>query len=163
MYYDEGYDYIVRQRLKDKTVKAGDCLVLEKCRNKKGYVNVSYKGRQVLAHRLSYTLHTGSIPEGLFVCHTCDNPSCINPDHLFLGTNDENMQDMCAKDRSNRGSRHYSAVLNDELVLKLRKEYNKGDSWMDLEKKYGVNRGVLRPAILGMTWKHLPLSTGATV
>ena len=61
------------------------------------------------------------------------------------------MKDMVFKGRSNAGQKHYKSVLNDDLVRKLRSEYTPGDSWMSLEKKYGINRGVIRSAVLGLT------------
>jgi hypothetical protein len=68
-----------------------------------------------LTHRISWQLHFGNIPIGLFVCHKCDNPICINPEHLFLGTNYDNVRDMIAKKRNSRGEKHALAVLRSLL------------------------------------------------
>lgn len=73
---------------------------------KNGYPSVGYKGKRARgAHRISFMLHKGEIPDGLFVCHTCDNKLCLNPGHLFLGTAKQNSQDMVSKGRANNGVR----------------------------------------------------------
>lgn len=70
-------------------------------RDKKGYGVLKVKGKMQFAHRLNYQIHKGEIPKGLFVCHRCDTPTCINPEHLFLGTTQENTQD-----RTNKRARY---------------------------------------------------------
>lgn len=81
--------------------KSGDCWVWTGARNKAGYGRFGQGGdtRMVYAHRASYELHYGPVPTGMFVCHTCDNPSCVRPDHLFVGTRGDNMRDAHQKGR----------------------------------------------------------------
>lgn len=93
------------ERLWEKVDKAGDCWVWTAGRNPKGYGRIGRGGRGegvVLAHRAVWELANGPVPEGLFVLHRCDNPPCVRPNHLFLGTKADNNQDMASKGR-NRG------------------------------------------------------------
>lgn len=86
---------------------AGACWIWRGWKTTGGYGQLTLPGDQkVMAHRFSYELHFGPIADGLFACHRCDNPSCVNPAHLFLGTHLENMRDMIAKGRNVVGSRH---------------------------------------------------------
>ena len=85
------------------TVNENGCWVWKNSTNQCGYGRKRHRGFTWLAHRLSWTIKNGDIPDGLNVCHKCDNPACINPDHLFLGTQHDNINDMVAKGRGRHG------------------------------------------------------------
>jgi|HubBroStandDraft_2_1064218.scaffolds.fasta_scaffold26097_3 hypothetical protein len=117
------------------------------------------KGTQ-RANQASYMLFVGSIPKKngkrLYVCHSCDNPSCVNPKHLWLGTSKQNSEDMVKKHRSDdrRGERNTASVLNEDLVRKLRKKYASGKyTHQKLADKYHVSRKTVGNAVSGKNWK----------
>ena len=96
----------------------------------------------VSAHRLSYEIHVGKIPDGLFVCHMCDNPKCINPDHLFVGTRKDNTDDRETKGRNKihlihkKGEDHPSAKFSDRVIVKIRNDFG---AIKDIAMKYGMS------------------------
>lgn len=126
--------------------------------NRYGVINESgKKGRRWYAHRYSYTLHNGPIQDGLIVCHRCDNPPCVNPDHLFLGTCRVNMRDAVDKDRMARGEECHSAKLTEDAVKEIRTRFAAGGStYRGLAREYGVYDQAIKKAVLGATWSHVP-------
>lgn len=111
------------------------------------------------AHRYSYELHNGPIPEGLWVLHTCDNPSCVNPAHLFIGTQQENIEDMIEKGRGNfaKGEAHYQDKLTWREVRLIRKIYKKhsfSKTQQQLADRFGVNQQTISEIIRGDIWKE---------
>ena len=114
-------------------------------------------------HRLSWEMHKGPIPDGLLVCHSCDNPPCVNPAHLFLGTTTDNMRDMVAKGRSGgqrhphlvRGERNGAARLTVQDVLAIRTRLAAGETQSALARSFNVSRGTIRLVGLRVTWDHV--------
>ena len=115
--------------------------------------------RNVSTHRISYELKYGEIPEGMEVCHKCDNPCCVNPDHLFLGTKKDNAADRDAKGRNIVfiGEEQPMSKLTRKSVKDARWERAyKGTSYQMLADRYGVAKKTMMNAIKGVTWKCVP-------
>lgn len=121
------------------------CITAEGSPNKAGYGRVTIKGKRMYAHRVAYEQHKGQIPEGMMVCHTCDNPICINPDHLFLGTQKDNMSDAKSKGRNSpppvhAGEDHHLAQLSDDEVNDIRGFHLMGIPQVEIARMYNVSR-----------------------
>lgn len=123
-------------------------------KHRKGYGFMKIDKVNRMAHRISFELFRGKIPAGLLVCHSCDNPSCVNPHHLFIGTNTDNMNDMIAKGRQGklRGSAHGRAKLTESDVLSIR---SAGIARRALAERYGVSKASIDDICSGRSWKHL--------
>lgn len=131
-----------------------NCWVWLGWKNKKGYGRINILGKHYMAHRASYLLFKGKIPEGMFVCHKCDNPSCVNPEHLFLGTNSDNMQDMLRKGREYypNGEDHYNHKLTKEDIFNIRLDQRSQES---IAKDYDVHRVTIGKIKRQLIWKHI--------
>jgi hypothetical protein len=123
-----------------------------------GFLKALNGRRQVRAHRISWELHFGPIPDGLAVLHRCDNPPCVRPDHLFLGTQTDNMRDMWTKGRgrsdwtTHRGAGNGRAKLSEADVLAIRASTESG---VALARQYGVTKCSISAVRLQRTWRHL--------
>lgn len=139
-----------------------DCWLWKGSVDDKGYgrINVTFcSGKRflILAHRLSYRLFRGKV-RGLFVCHHCDNPACVNPHHLFLGTHQDNMGDKVRKGRQIRGEDNVHAKLTGADVMRVR-ELAATRRYTDrqLAKMFGVSDVNIHDIIVGKTWRYLPV------
>lgn len=135
--------------------KTENCWIYTASRTKDGYGKFSFfdkeigKQRTSRAHRLSYELKNGPIKQGLFVCHKCDNPPCVNPDHLFLGTVQDNADDMVSKGRA-------WSILNKTDVLYIKKCLNnKTCNKISLAKRFKVSVMTIESIHLGKNWRHV--------
>jgi hypothetical protein len=111
--------------------------------------------KKVIAHRASYEIHKGPIPKGLLVCHSCDNPPCVNPNHLWLGTDKDNSDDKISKGRANVpvGELASKAKLTERQVLKIRANRYLSDN--DLAEEYGVWPATIWAIRTRKTWTHI--------
>lgn len=147
-------------RIWPRLVQAGDCLEWTGSRNEHGYGGLRIDGQLVKAHRFAFELVYGPIPDGMDVCHRCDNPPCCNPVHLFLGTARDNGQDMVRKRRHGswahpesrpRGEAHHAAKLTWDVVRAIRSRADESRS--ALAREFGVSRRAIRCVIDGVTWQ----------
>ena len=139
-----------------KVDTSGDCWNWIRGKDSDGYGNAWHNGKSWKAHRLSWSLVKGDIPNGLCVCHRCDNRSCVNPDHLFLATSQENTADRNRKGRQAIGDNMKRSKLNPDKVRKMRKLYSDGlFTFKKIAEMYGVCAATAREAIRGTGWKHV--------
>lgn len=109
------------------------------CTQSNGYGRFSLSGKSMGSHRASFKIFKGDIPCGMDICHTCDNRKCINPDHLFLGTRKDNMQDAVSKNRQAQGFMLPHTKLTNEQRIDIAKRKCNGESTHDLSMEYGIN------------------------
>ena len=119
-------------------------------------------GRMKAAHIVAWTMENGPVPDGMKVCHRCDNPKCVRHDHLFLGTQRDNVRDMQKKgrERHSTGEGHYHSKLTADQVLEIRRRYVKGrgryirGNSLELAQAFGVSRGTITDVVT-RAWKHI--------
>jgi len=130
--------------------------------NQKGYGQIGGGGKgakHILAHRLSYEIHKGPIPDGLLIMHSCDNPSCVNPEHLSVGTQSQNILEAFAKGRKNAVPPHvYGDVCGASKLKELEaiEILKSTEATKIIAAKYGVSKSAIERLRNGKSWKHLP-------
>lgn len=131
------------------------CWIWQGCIDARKYGRVVVQGKLFMAHRLSFELHNGEIPRGMCVCHTCDNPSCVNPLHLFLGTNADNTADKVRKGRQAAGESHSNAKLTWDDVHKIRSLYRTGQyRRKDLAEQFSISLASIKKIVGGEHWRE---------
>ena len=152
----------VAERFHDRYEKSeGGCWQWLASGTSEGYGRIESGGRKILAHRLSFVLHKGEIPEGMLVLHRCDNPGCVNPDHLFLGSNADNSDDKVRKNRQSKGSahgswsrgeNHYRTQLTDEDIRRIRADSRPHKA---IGAEYGISFSHVSDIKRRVKWKHV--------
>lgn len=151
------------ERFWNKVKKTEGCWEWTACCGSDGYGKYGYEGKLIKANRFSYmmthplTIDLREHPK-LLVCHKCDNPKCVNPSHLFLGTHADNMRDMHEKGRGiiPKGEKQGLSKLTEQQVLEIREKYAKGNiTQKKLAEEYGVTEPCIRYIINRHTWKHI--------
>lgn len=160
----------IETRFWSKVQKTEGCWLWTAARFHNGYGAFRYEGGQWRAHRVAYTWLVGPIPDGMEVCHMCDNPACVRPDHLFLGTRKENAEDMVAKeraavgdknasrlhpDRLRRGEAHGRAKVTEQQVREIRKLAAQGVPHRAIAAQFGLTSTPVLDIIHRKHWAHV--------
>lgn len=147
----------VINRFWSKVDKTGHCWEWTSSKHNKGYGQLSVNGSTKTAHRMSWMIHNNSdIPSDMCVCHSCDNPSCVNPDHLFLGSHADNVNDKVSKNRHAVGEKHGMSKLTDEDIRCIR--IARSVDRLSCEKialRYNVAYSVIERICRKQIWTHV--------
>ena len=141
------------QSFYDRVQTAGDCWEWTGGKDRQGYGRMRVNGKHVSAHRFSYELNVGRIPSGLMVCHRCDNPGCVKPSHLFIGTAKDNNHDAVKKGRTARtcGTQNGNAKLKPSDIVRI-KELCKSNTQRQVARKFGISQMCVSKIVRGLKW-----------
>ena len=145
-------DRKTERRFWAKVHKTDKCWEWTACKNSTGYGQIRIDGQAVLAHRLSWEMaHGQEIPPNMYICHSCDNPGCVRPDHLFLGTPSENLYDSSSKDRNHphRGEDNIWAKLTNAQVIEIRDLGQIGWSSRRIGRRYNISHTTVLAILRG--------------
>ena len=150
------------ERFMSRVDQSGDCWIYQGDKTTNGYGTVRVRNQRTAAHRYSYEVHVGPIPDGMLVCHACDNPLCVRPDHLWLGTPADNVHDMHLKGRQAkdvrryRGEAHARSKLTADAVRAIRAEYvPRKVPQRELARRYGVSQRLVLMVLKREIWRHV--------
>ena len=144
----------VLRRFWDKVEKSDGCWEWMGYRNPKGYGHFRARGRARLAHRVSWEIHHGEDPGDLCVLHKCDNPSCVRPDHIELGTIATNQRQMVARGRSARGVRNWKAKLDPDKVREIRRLAQR-HTYRDVARMFDTTCSTISNIVNRKEWRHV--------
>jgi hypothetical protein len=151
------------ERFWKKVKKTENCWEWTANKIKHGYGRINFEGRPQLAHRVSWILSNGNIPYGFVICHRCDNPSCVRPDHLFIGTMSDNKKDSDSKNRSYRtgkppiklGKENNMTRFTKDQILEIRSRYASGEDQYSIGRSYSAAQGTISNIVRRKSWKHI--------
>ncbi len=148
---------ITQERIETKVLRIPEagCWVWMGSTQVRGYGELISNKRKHLAHRASYEAFVGKIPKGMYVCHACDNVACVNPNHLFLGTQKQNLQDMANKGRSTRGVKNPMAKLTEEQVKEIKQEFAVGKTDVELSMQFNISRSTIYGIRNRRLWSYI--------
>ena len=147
----------LRDRFWSKVLKTSNCWEWIGTIHKRGYGHFKVgRDNNLKAHRVSYIIGKGSIPTGLYVLHHCDNPKCVRPSHLFIGTQRDNIQDAVSKSRMHQGEKNHTAKITVKDVKEIRLKYIPYKcGCKKLGREYGLAERTVHQIVKGQIWKHV--------
>ncbi|RPI85131.1 MAG: hypothetical protein EHM34_00045 [Nitrosopumilales archaeon] len=154
----ENYDQDMKNKLLSRIdIKDNGCWEWKGAKHRQGYGNIGYKRKVCLAHRISWKLFRGDLRDDILVLHKCDNPPCINPDHLFLGSDRDNVLDSISKGRFYRakGKDHYFSRFSNEQIKEIRKLSESGITYDKIAKLFDSHKATICHIVKRKSWKHL--------
>lgn len=137
------------------TVTEGGCWIWKASKSRDEYGRIMFDGKRWKAHRFSYAYHKGTVPDDMVVCHRCDTPACVNPDHLFLGTQADNVADSVAKGRfpvRHLGASNPKAKITEEQARAI---HASSESNTELSKRYGISGVMVGLIKRKLAWGHI--------
>lgn len=144
----------IEDRFWSKVHKTDGCWLWTGAKSRSGYGQIGLDYKVLYTHRFSYETLVGPISHGMFVCHKCDVPLCVNPDHLFLGTNEDNLIDMIKKSRGTGKAINFISKLSKQDVLEIRRLENNNElDRQSIADKYGVTVSAIYNIVKNKTWK----------
>ena len=139
-------------KLMSKVKKTDSCWIWTGSKSDSGYGWITINHRRYLVHRLSYMLHIGEIPPKALICHTCDNPLCVNPDHLYVGSNMTNTEDKLKRNRLGKmGQKH----LTPDTVRAIRYRHAEGETVCALADEYSISPRMIRYICAKHAWRDV--------
>lgn len=152
----------LEERFWPKVIKLfgmNSCFEWVAAKDRAGYGSIGLNGKVISAHRASWIIHNGPIPNGGWVLHKCDNPSCVRPSHLFIGNHKSNMKDKVSKSRQHHpsGSKNGRTKLADMDVIQIRIDHSNGKSTTEIAKEKGIHRHSAWMIVTNKSWKHIKL------